>query len=76
LVDEIDPSANYSAALEEEQIDGYDTTIRRMKAVTNQTFAEELEKQIIGKGGHGTRHSYYIRAAKYGDTEPCLLPNG
>ncbi len=47
MLDEIDPSANYSTTLEEEQIDGYDTTLKRMKAFTNQKFAEALEKQVI-----------------------------
>jgi len=45
---EIDPSANYSTTLEEEQIDAYDTTIKRLKAFTDTEFAKELEKEIKG----------------------------
>ena len=47
MLDEIDPSADYSATLEEEQIDAYDTTVRRLKAFTEPEFAEELERQIM-----------------------------
>jgi hypothetical protein len=47
MLDEIDPSADYSATLEEEQIDEYDTTVRRLKAFTEPEFAEELERQIM-----------------------------
>ena len=43
---EIDPSANYSTTLEEEQIDAYDTTIKRLKAFTDLEFANKLEKEI------------------------------
>lgn len=46
MLDEIDPSANYSATLEEEQIDGYDTTIKRLRAYTDQEFAKALERQL------------------------------
>ncbi|MFX0208244.1 MAG: hypothetical protein ACFFDT_19825 [Candidatus Hodarchaeota archaeon] len=46
LLDEIDPSVNYSTSLEEEQIDKYDTTYDRLKAYTDQSFAKELEKRI------------------------------
>ena len=47
MLNEIDPSADYSATLEEEQIDEYDTTIKRLKAFTEPEFAEELERQIM-----------------------------
>jgi hypothetical protein len=43
---EIDPSANYSTTLEEEQIDAYDTTIKRLKAFTDTEFAKRLEKEM------------------------------
>jgi hypothetical protein len=43
---EIDPSANYSTTLEEEQIDAYDTTIKRLKAFTDLEFANKLEKEM------------------------------
>lgn len=46
MLDEIDPSANYSVTLEEESIDGYDTTTMRMKAYTDPRYAEELMKKI------------------------------
>ncbi|MHC1610571.1 MAG: radical SAM protein [Candidatus Methanospirareceae archaeon] len=45
---EIDPSANYSTTLEEEQIDAYETTIKRLKAFTDSEFAKKLEKEIKG----------------------------
>jgi hypothetical protein len=47
MLDEIDPSADYSATMEEEQIDEYDTTIRRLKAFAEPEFAEKLERQIM-----------------------------
>jgi uncharacterized Fe-S cluster-containing radical SAM superfamily protein len=47
MLDEIDPSADYSATMEEEQIDEYDTTMRRLKAFAEPEFAEKLERQII-----------------------------
>ena len=43
---EIDPSARYSETLEEENIDAYDTTIKRLKAFKDLGFAKELEKKI------------------------------
>jgi uncharacterized Fe-S cluster-containing radical SAM superfamily protein len=45
---EIDPSAQYSTTLEEEQIDAYNTTIKRLKAFTDTEFAKKLEKEIKG----------------------------
>lgn len=49
-LNEIDPSANYSTTLEEEQIDAYDTTIKRLKAFTDLEFGKKLEKEIKGIG--------------------------
>ncbi|MFQ6126278.1 MAG: radical SAM protein [Candidatus Heimdallarchaeota archaeon] len=46
-LEEIDPAANYSTTLEEEQIDRYDTTIKRLKAFNDQNFAKALENQIL-----------------------------
>nr|MDO8100403.1 radical SAM protein [Candidatus Njordarchaeota archaeon] len=46
MLDEIDPSANYSVTLEEEEIDSYDTTIARLKAYKDLKFADELNKRI------------------------------
>lgn len=45
-LNEIDPSARYSETLEEESIDAYDTTIKRLKAFTDLRFAKELEKRL------------------------------
>ena len=45
---EIDRVANYAETLEEEQIDAYDTTIKRLKAFTDLEFAKKLEKEIKG----------------------------
>jgi uncharacterized Fe-S cluster-containing radical SAM superfamily protein len=45
----IDPKANYSSTLEEEQMDRYDTTLRRLKAFTDLEFAKKLEKSIEEK---------------------------
>ena len=47
MLDEIDPSVNYSVSLEEEQIDGYDTTFNRLKAYSDRKFAKELKKRIL-----------------------------
>ncbi|PWI47115.1 molybdenum cofactor biosynthesis protein MoaA [Candidatus Heimdallarchaeota archaeon B3_Heim] len=46
MLEEIDPSENYSRTLEEEQINGYDTTMKRLTASTDKKFAEELTKRI------------------------------
>ena len=48
-LNEIDPSARYSETLEEESIDVYDTTIKRLKAFKDLKFAKELEKEIKGR---------------------------
>jgi len=47
---EIDRAANYSTTLEEEQIDAYDTTIKRLNAFTDAEFAKKLEKEIKATG--------------------------
>lgn len=47
-LDEIDPKAGYPQTLEEELIDPYDTTIKRLKAATDKKFAEKLEEEILG----------------------------
>lgn len=39
--------ADYSKTLEEESIDVYDTTIKRLKAFADAEFAKKLEKEII-----------------------------
>ena len=44
---EIDRAANYAETLEEEQIDAYDTTIKRLKAFTDLEFAKKLEKEML-----------------------------
>jgi uncharacterized Fe-S cluster-containing radical SAM superfamily protein len=46
-LEEIDPSANYYTTLEEEEIDGYDTTIARLKAYKDTKFANELSRRIV-----------------------------
>jgi len=48
-LDEIDPRARYPETLEEEIIDAYDTTAKRLKASTDLRFARKLEKEIAGK---------------------------
>jgi uncharacterized Fe-S cluster-containing radical SAM superfamily protein len=45
-LEEIDPSANYSRTLEEEQIDAYDTSIKRLKSYTDKQYAAKLEKDV------------------------------
>jgi uncharacterized Fe-S cluster-containing radical SAM superfamily protein len=45
-LNEADPKANYYKTLEEEVIDLYDTTIKRLKAHSNLKFARNLEKII------------------------------
>ncbi len=44
----IDPSSRYSETLEEERIDAYATTLKRLKAFSNSEFAKKLEKEILG----------------------------
>ncbi len=45
-LDEIDPKSGYFHTLEEEEIDPYDTTVRRIKAFSDSEFAEELENEF------------------------------
>lgn len=45
-LNEVDPGARYSETLEEENIDAYDTTIKRLKAFTDLRFAKKLEKRL------------------------------
>ncbi len=44
-LNEVDPAANYFTTMEEEQIDAYDTTIKRLRASSDEKFAKELEKK-------------------------------
>ncbi len=45
-LDEIDPESDYSKTLEEEDMDFYDTTAKRIKAFSDSRFAEKLEREI------------------------------
>jgi len=45
-LNEIDPSARYSQTLEEERIDAYDTTTKRLRAFGDLRFARKLESEI------------------------------
>jgi hypothetical protein len=47
MLDEIDPKANYPKTLEEEIIDAYDTTIKRIKAYQDEEYAKKLTKEIL-----------------------------
>jgi uncharacterized Fe-S cluster-containing radical SAM superfamily protein len=52
MLDEIDPEARYSETLEEEVIDAYDTSVKRLKAFLDKSYAERLENEILRlKGG-------------------------
>lgn len=44
----IDPAARYSETLEEERMNAYNTSVKRLKAYSNLGFAEKLEKEILG----------------------------
>lgn len=46
-LNDIDPAARYSETLEEETIDAYDTTLKRLKAFSDFEFAKKLEKEIL-----------------------------
>lgn len=46
MLEEIDPAANYSKTLEEETIDTYDTTIKRIKAYEDEEYAKRLIGEI------------------------------
>lgn len=49
MLDEIDPEANYPKTLEEEVIDPYDTTMKRIKAYQDGIYSKNLIKEILGK---------------------------
>jgi len=49
-LDLIDPKANYSETLEEETIDTYDTTVKRLKAFSSLEYARKLEEEISSEG--------------------------
>ncbi len=46
MLDEIDPEANYSKTLEEEIIDPYNTTVKRVRAYHDEEYASKLIKEI------------------------------
>ncbi|MBS7618785.1 radical SAM protein [Candidatus Bathyarchaeota archaeon] len=46
-LDEIDPKANYAQTLEEEVIDAYDTTIKRLKASKDEEYAKKLIQEFL-----------------------------
>lgn len=46
-LNEIDPAARYSETLEEETMNAYGTTLKRLKAFSDSEFAEKLEKEIL-----------------------------
>ncbi|MCX8183295.1 MAG: radical SAM protein [Crenarchaeota archaeon] len=48
MLDEIDPEARYSETLEEEVIDAYDTSVKRLKAFSDREYAERLENEVLG----------------------------
>jgi uncharacterized Fe-S cluster-containing radical SAM superfamily protein len=47
MLEEIDPKANYPETLEEEVVDAYDTTIKRIKAYQDEEYAKKLTKEIL-----------------------------
>jgi len=47
MLDEIDPKANYPETLEEEVIDPYSTTIKRIKAYREEEYAKKLIEEIL-----------------------------
>ena len=47
MLHKIDQKTNYPKTLEEEVIDQYDTTIKRLKAFTNQDFAKKLAIEFL-----------------------------
>jgi len=49
MLDEIDPEADYPRTLEEEVVDLYDTTVKRIKAYQSKQYADELIKEILRK---------------------------
>ncbi|MBO3754930.1 MAG: radical SAM protein [Candidatus Brockarchaeota archaeon] len=48
MLDEIDPEARYSETLEEEVIDAYDTSVKRLKAFADKEYAERLKNEMLG----------------------------
>lgn len=46
MLDEIDAKANYAKTLEEEIIDAYDTTIKRLKAFKDKEYAKKLLQKL------------------------------
>lgn len=52
MLDEIDPEAKYPQTLEEEVVDVYDTTIKRLKAYMDEKYAEKLKQEILGLSYH------------------------
>jgi len=50
MLDEIDPEANYPKTLEEEVIDAYDTTVKRIKAFRDRNYAKKLTEEILKLG--------------------------
>jgi uncharacterized Fe-S cluster-containing radical SAM superfamily protein len=52
MLDEIDPKANYPKTLEEETIDAYDTTIKRIKALKDEEYAKRLMQEILKSNIH------------------------
>lgn len=46
-LDQIDPNVDYHTSLEEERIDAYSTTIKRLKAYQDEEFARKLKDQIL-----------------------------
>ncbi|MEM2541718.1 MAG: hypothetical protein QXX13_10720, partial [Candidatus Methanomethylicia archaeon] len=47
MLDEIDPKANYAKTLEEEVIDAYDTTMKRLKAFKDREYARKLIQEFL-----------------------------
>lgn len=48
MLHEIDPGARYAETLEEETMDAYDTTVKRLKAFAEEGFARKLEDELRG----------------------------
>ena len=46
-LNEIHPSARYSETLEEETMDAYNTTLKRLKASSDKEFAKKLEEKLL-----------------------------
>ncbi|MBO3802881.1 MAG: radical SAM protein [Candidatus Brockarchaeota archaeon] len=46
MLDEVDPRADYARTLEEEIIDAYDTTVKRIRAFEDKEFAEKLMRKF------------------------------